>query len=59
MSLFKKVCRFSSYPFDILEREVWTAVSGQGKMVLDGYVRKRGMGDVIVISPEAKLTGDH
>lgn len=29
-------------------------MSGQGKMVLDGYVRKSRMGDVIVIFPETK-----
>lgn len=56
--LTKRICILQgknlSYQYHLLRREVWTVISGQGKMVLDGYVRMIGMGDVIVISPEAK-----
>jgi mannose-1-phosphate guanylyltransferase len=56
--LTKRICILQgknlSYQYHLLRREVWTVVSGQGEMILDGNVRMIGMGDVIVIPTEAK-----
>lgn len=56
--LTKRICVLQgknlSYQYHLLRSEVWTVVSGQGEMILDGSVRMIGKGDVVIISAEAK-----
>ncbi|AOZ92674.1 sugar phosphate nucleotidyltransferase [Paenibacillus crassostreae] len=56
--LTKRICILQgknlSYQYHLLRSEVWTVISGQGEMILDGTVRMIEKGDVIVISTEAK-----
>ncbi|WP_098741473.1 sugar phosphate nucleotidyltransferase [Paenibacillus sp. EZ-K15] len=56
--LTKRICILEgknlSYQYHLLRSEVWTVISGQGEMILDGDVRMIGKGDVIVISAEAR-----
>lgn len=56
--LTKRICVLQgknlSYQYHLLRSEVWTVVSGQGEMILDGRVRMIGKGDVVIISAEAK-----
>lgn len=56
--LTKRICihagRNLSYQFHNLRREVWTVISGQGEMILDGQLRKITPGDVIVIPSLSK-----
>lgn len=56
--LTKRICVLQgknlSYQYHLLRSEVWTVVSGQGEMILDGSIRMIGKGDVVIISAEAK-----
>ncbi|MEX3618267.1 sugar phosphate nucleotidyltransferase [Paenibacillus glucanolyticus] len=56
--LTKRICILEgknlSYQYHLLRSEVWTVISGQGEMILDGNIRMIGKGDVIVISAEAR-----
>lgn len=56
--LTKRICILKghnlSYQYHSLRSEVWTVLSGQGEMILDGTIRTIGKGDVIVISAEAR-----
>ncbi|MGG3280314.1 sugar phosphate nucleotidyltransferase [Paenibacillus solani] len=56
--LTKRICVLQgknlSYQYHLLRSEVWTVVSGQGEMILDGSVRMIGKGDVVIISAEAR-----
>lgn len=56
--LTKRICILEgknlSYQYHLLRSEVWTVISGQGEMILDGTIRRVEKGDVIVISAEAK-----
>lgn len=56
--LTKRICVLQgknlSYQYHLLRSEVWTVVSGQGEMILDGSLRMIGKGDVVIISAEAK-----
>ncbi|KOP65410.1 mannose-1-phosphate guanylyltransferase [Bacillus sp. FJAT-18019] len=56
--LTKRICVLQgknlSYQYHLLRSEVWTVVSGQGEMILDGSVRMISKGDVVIISAEAR-----
>lgn len=38
-----------SYQYHLLRNEVWTVVSGEGELILNGQIRKIGQGDTVVI----------
>nr|WP_243895948.1 sugar phosphate nucleotidyltransferase [Paenibacillus sp. F411] len=56
--LTKRICVTAgnnlSYQYHLLRSEVWTVISGEGEMILDGVASKVGKGDVIVIPAEAR-----
>lgn len=56
--LTKRICIMEgknlSYQFHNMRREVWTVISGQGEMVLDGQLHFLNPGDVMIIPVQAK-----